>query len=109
MATPPLSAAAPAVRGSFRVKESYPGIATFKSFTCRNQLYETRSFPEHVVGDGLWVIDQMNANLNHAHVCPADPQQHGRRCPFDHHRVQAVIERGLQIVRGESPTSPASP
>jgi hypothetical protein len=109
MATPPRSAPATSPRGSFRVKQSYPGVAMFKSFTCQDHLYETRVLPEHVIGDGFWVIDQMNANLNHADACPADPQQHGAVCPFDRHRVSVVVERSLSLVRPTTPKPPAFP
>lgn len=106
------SFASPSPRGAFRIRESYHGVATFKSFTCKGHLYETRALPEHAVGDGFWVIDQMNANLNHHDVCPADAQEHGHRCPFDAHRVALTIERGaatVALVRAESLKAPGTP
>lgn len=92
MATPPRSAPATSPRGSFRVKQSYPGIATFKSFTCQGQLYETREFPEHAIGDGLWIIDKMNGDLSHVGVCP--PGHPEGACPFDQQRI-----RKLELVK----------
>jgi hypothetical protein len=85
--TPPFSVAAPTPRGSFRVSESYPGVSTFESLTCQGHLYERRELPDHMVGDGEWVMKQMDANLSHDDVCPVAPEKHGPTCPFDRRRL----------------------
>jgi hypothetical protein len=96
MPTPPRSATPPSPRGAFRVKESYPGVATFESLTCRGRLYETRSLPDRAAGDGEWIIGQMNANLGHDDVCPSDPEAHGDVCPLERLLAPLALVRGAR-------------
>lgn len=80
----------PHQRGSFRVKDTFPGIAAFKSHTCQGHLFERRAVAEHTLLDGgQEVIDSMNAALER--VCPSDPDAHGPTCPFDLLRFDAQV------------------
>ena len=77
------------------MKDNYPGVASFKSYTCNGHVYETRMLPEQLVGDGAWVMKQMDRNLDHADVCPSDPQLHGSVCPFDRRRFGVALPAGV--------------
>ena len=91
----------PHARGAFRLVDSYPGVAVFKSYTCQGHLFEVRERPEHTLDDsGGWhVLRSMQDELEH--VCPSDPEFHGDVCPFDAARLREPETGALQLVTSE--------
>jgi hypothetical protein len=79
-------------RGAFRVRDTYPGVAMFRSFTCCG-MFEERQVPDRYAGDGVAIWRQMLDNLSE--VCPDDGHKPDD-CPFEAWRYADPGELGLK-------------
>lgn len=89
--TPPLIATSPAPlphpRGIYQADHTFPGVSTFRIYSCSGRLLERREIETELM-DG-----QVRASMEWTleHHCPSDPVRHAVTCCDGHGQTQLRV------------------